>query len=459
MVYSELLFFLGVLPASVALSFLDRSAEYKNLILIITSLAFVSWGKPMWCLLMFLSVIAEYLIGLGIGKFRENSRPAAAALLGFDLLLNTGLFLLLAHNSLFSEDSALHLRAAVIPIGAAWYTAKAFSYSFDVFTGRCKAEKNIFCLLTYMISFHFLAAGPVVRYGDIEPHIRKRSVTGRHLSDGLDRFIIGLGKVVILTPVFTRLASAGLDHRDRTLAGSWIGIAAFFAECWFSFTGLCDMAKGIGLLGGFDFEENYRPVSTKNMFTGFVESANTSFIKLLRDFFGMFTRGNVFFGAVCCLAGGVIAALWYDISKPFAAVGIAVGAVMMIERLIPEATKEKIPLWIKTVYVLFFGTLIIGGLRFTSIDGYKNWLFSLFGSGNEYVLSKALKRLLIENLFLIIISVCYVCVPLRQLIGKGVKKIEDSSVQGFTIMRVGRTLLTAGVLVICVITLAAQKVA
>ena len=458
MVYSELLFFLGVLPVSVLLSFLDRSAEYKNLILIITSAAFISWGKPMWCLLILTSTVSEYLIGLGIGRLRTNSRPAAAGLLALSGIINLGLLVLFAHNSVFPEGSVFRLRDAVIPMGAAWYSAKAFSYSFDVFTGRCRAERNYFCLLTYMSSYHFVMAGPVVRYGDMEPMIRSRRITGAMLSNGLDRFIIGLAKYVILAPAFSRLAAAGLEHRDATLAGSWIGMLAYLGECWFTFTALCDMAKGLGLLNGFDYEENYRDLSVSNMLTGFVTSANTTLIRLFRDFFGMFTRGNDFFAAVFTLAGCVMIALWYSISYPFLAVGIALGAVLMIERLIPEKTKKRIPAAVKAVYVFLLAVLIVGGIRFTDLEGYKSWLLSLFGSGNEYILTKALKKVLLENLFLIVIGFCCVCVPVKSLLKKGIGRLEERSVQCMGIVRIGRTVLLAVLLVMCVITLAAQRV-
>ncbi|MBR4555360.1 MAG: acyltransferase [Ruminococcus sp.] len=458
MIYSELLFFLGVMPITVLMSFLDKSTEYKNLILVLTSVAFVSWGKPLWCLLIFATVISEYFIGLGIGKTRINSKPVSSLLLAADLGINVFVFLLLGHNALFSQDSALHLRAAVIPIGAAWYTAKGFSYCFDVYTGRCREEKNIFCLLTYMVSYHFLMAGPVVRYGDTEPYIRKRTVTGKCVNDGLVRFIVGLGKGVILAPAFGRIAQAGLEHKDTTLAGSWVGMFAFFGECWFSFTAFCDMAKGLGLMNGFNYEENYRDLSVSGMLGGLVKSANTTLIKLVEDFFKMFTKGNVFFGAVCTLFGCVIVALWYSISKPFAIVGAALGAVLMIEHLIPEKTRSKIPIAVKAVYVGLLATLIIGGLRFTALEDYKNWLQSLFGVGNDYILTKALRSALLENLFLIIIAFCYVCVPVKKLIASGIRKLEAYSVTALALVRVSKTALTALLLVMCVITLAAQKV-
>lgn len=459
MVYSELLFFLGVLPVSVLLSFMDRSAEYKNLILIITSAAFISWGKPMWCLLIFASSLPEYLIGLGIGRLRRDKKAAAAALLALDGIMNLALLLLFAHNSLFAEGSAFHLRDAVIPIGAAWYTAKGFSYSFDVFSGRCRAEGNYFCLLTYLVSYHFLMAGPVVRYGDIEPMIRKRRITGQKLSDGLDRFVIGLAKYVILAPAFGRIATAGLEHKDTTLAGSWIGMLAYFGELWFGFTALCDMAKGLGYLNGFEYEENYHDLSVGNMLTGFVKSANTTLIKLFEDFFGMLAGDNVFFSAVCSLIGCVLIALWYSIGYPFLAVGLALGAVLMIERLIPEDAKKKIPTAVKAVYVFLLATVIVGGIRFTGLEDYKGWLLSLFGSGNEYILTKALKKVLLENLYLVIIGFCCVCVPMKRLLKKGYEDICSGSVQGMGIMKIGRTVVLAVLLLISVITLAAQRVA
>ncbi len=459
MVYSELLFFLGVLPVSVLLSFLDRSTEYKNLILVLTSVIFISWGKPLGCLLILLSTVSEYLIGLGIGRTRENNRAAAAALLGLDIVIDLALMVLLGHNYLFAEGSALHIKDALIPLGAAWYATKGLSYCFDVFSGRCAAERNYFCLLTYMASYHFIMAGPVARYGELEPQIRRRQITGKKLSDGLDRLMIGLGKAVLLAPAFGRIATAGLEHKDTTLAGSWIGMAAFLAQYWFAFTGLCDIAKGLGLLGGFEYEDNYRDLSCGGMLEGLLKSANTSFVRLLGDIASGIVRGNAFFGAIAALICCVLAALWYHISPSFAAVGLALGAVVMIERLIPEDKKKKIPLAVKAVYVFLLAVVILGGLRFETLDGYKEWLLSLFGSGNEYTLTKALLKVLKEELFLIIFSFCYVCVPVRSLILKGMAMIDKGSAGGRAVLRVGRTVLTAAVFVMCVITLAAQKMA
>ena len=128
---------------------------------------------------------------------------------------------------------------------------RGISYVYDVFKGNCKAEKNIFCLLTYMVSLHFMLVGPLVRYGDIEPQIRHREITGAKLNQGLNKIVFGFGKVVLLAGVFEQIKLAGLNGKEITTLGCWLGMLSFLAQYYFLFTGLSDMAKGLGLTNGF----------------------------------------------------------------------------------------------------------------------------------------------------------------------------------------------------------------
>ena len=457
MIYSELLFFLGVLPVSVLLSFFDRSAEYKNLILILTSVVFLSWGKPLYVLLIFSTVIAEYALGLGISALRKKSSPAAAALLLADLLMNAGVFLLYAHNYIFPDSSKLHLGASLIPIGAGYYTAKGFSYAFDVYTGKCRAEKNIFCLMTYMVSFHFLMAGPVVRYGDTEPYIRKRSIGGKALSDGLSRLVFGLGKIVILAQAFHRISVSGLEGREASVIGSWLGMAAFLAECWFSFTGLCDMAKGLGLMNGFDYEENYRDISFGELMTGYLKSANTTLVKLFSDVLGRAPgSGNAFIAGAGALIGCVLIALWYHISRMYLLVGLALGALLLLERLFLSKLLGKLPVAVKAVYVLLFSHIILGGLYFDSFSDHRHWVGTLFGRGAAGLMTDSFGKTLLANIWMVAAAFICACAPVRKALGGLLARAGKSSSQAYTAVSVIKTVFTAALLVVCVITLAAE---
>ena len=241
MVYSDLIFILGMFPIMTIISLFDRSAEYKNLILIICSLLFFSWGRPFVFCLIFLSVILDWIFGLIISKNREN-KALCRIFLVLDIIMNVSLMLIFGQNILYNKVKKLSFDATILPLGMGYYMLRGISYVYDVFKGNCKAEKNIFCLLTYMVSLHFMLVGPLVRYGDIEPQIRHREITGAKLNQGLNKIVFGFGKVVLLAGVFEQIKLAGLNGKEITTLGCWLGMLSFLAQYFFLFTGLSDMA-------------------------------------------------------------------------------------------------------------------------------------------------------------------------------------------------------------------------
>ena len=455
MVYSDLLFFLGLLPCSVALSFLDRSAEYKNLILILTSVIFISWAKPVSVCTAVIAVILIYLLGLGIGFFskREN-KPASAVLLAVSLIVNAAVLLIFGHNYLFEGALQLDPKYAILPVAAAYFAVRGFSYCFDVYTGKCRAEKNIFCLLTYMISYHLMLAGPVVRYGDIEPAIRKRTVSGRDINDGLDLFITGLGKAVLIAPLFDRIRLAGLNAPDVTLFGSWLGMAAFFAQGYFTFTAAADMAAAFGRMNGFDYPKNYTEIRTDGLFRGLVKSYNTTLVGFYEEAFSAVPGKGAARGCICIMLCCIAAAAWYHISAAYLAVGAAVGLILILERYVWGEKLAKTPFFVKGIYLLILALVVFGGIYFDSFADYKLWLLSLVGKGNAYKLSHTLKYLVKNNIFLIAAAFIIVCRPLKELIFKGIDRYADSSDRAYGQIRITKTILRAAVFIMCVVTLA-----
>ncbi|WP_124100399.1 acyltransferase [Ruminococcus sp. Marseille-P6503] len=456
MSYSDLLFFLGLLPLSTLFSFFDRSTEYKNFILIITSAIFFSWAKPAAVCLLFATVIAEYFIGLGISKNREAGSPLAKVLLAADLIMNAAVFFVCAHNYLFNEIDALSLSQAVIPVGAAYYSVRGFSYCYDVYTGKCRAEKNIFCLLTYMVSYHFMIAGPVVRYGDMEPYIRKRTVGGREINEGLNRFITGLAKAVLLAPVFERIKLAGLNSDEITLFGSWFGMIAFFGEAYFMLAGMSDMARGLGKMNGFDYPENYRAPSSKGLMTGLLESFNTTLVKFYKEVFDGLGRGKKALSAVCTVLCFAALMIWYGAKVNFLLVGIAVGIIAALEKYVYGSKLEKFPAAVKFIYVFIVSTAVLGGLYFSSLYGYRKWLLALIGVGTDYQLSVAVKNAVLNNIVLIIIAFISICPFIRKPLTAAAESYGERSARAYGQVRICKTVLLAAILLLCVITQAAK---
>lgn len=458
MTYTDLIFLFGLFPLSAVLSLLDRSSEYKNMILTITSLLFFSWGRPFAVCLIFLSILADWAIGLAVGGLREKNRFMAGALTLLDGGMNLAIMLIFGHNYLF-EGKALGLTQAMLPIGMGYYSLRGFSYVYDTARGKVRAEKNPFCLMTYMVSFHLMCAGPVVRYGDMEGQIRSREVTTDKLNAGLNKMIWGLGKIALLSGMFREIRSAGLNSGEITTLGCWLGMLAFFAENYFLFTGLCDMSRGLSLVGGFVLPINYRDIDADELFTGLIKSYNSTVVSFFSDLLGIrenSSRLRRAWGYLICCA---MLMLWYQIKPNFLIVGLAAGLLVALEQLFLKDLLGKLPAVVKYVYLVLASLLIFGGLNFRGLSGYRRWLSGLLGMGTKYTLSVAVKDAVLNNIVLIVIAFCIVCLPVRKLLTGGADKLSAKSRRHYGAVRAAKTIGTAAVLVISVMTLVTQAAA
>ena len=455
MTYTDLIFLFGLFPISAVLSLLDRSSEYKNMILIITSLLFFSWGRPLAVCLIFLSLFIDWAFGMAVGSMREKSPAVAGALTALDGLFNLALLLIFGHNYLFSGTKA-EFEAVMLPVGMGYYTLRGFSYVHDVCKGKILPEKNVFCIMTYMVSFPLMCAGPVVRYGDIEGQIRSREVTTDKLNMGLNKMTWGLGKAVILSEVFSKIRLAGLSGSEITTLGCWLGMLAFFAQYYFLFTGLCDMSRGLSLIGGFVLPINYRDIDRDELFTGLVKSYNSTVIGFFSDLLGITdprSKTRTAIGAIVC---GCIMGLWYQVKLNYLLVGLAAGLLVAAEQLFLKDKLAKLPAIVKYIYLLVMSMLIFGGLEFKSFYGYRKWLMGLIGTGTKHMLGAAVRDTVYNNFILIVIALCVIFTPVRKLITSGADNLSAKNRRAYSAVRACKTIATASLLIICVLTLAAR---
>ena len=455
MVYSDLIFILGMFPIMTIISLFDRSAEYKNLILIICSLLFFSWGRPFALCLIFLSVIIDWGVGIIISKNRDK-KALCGILIGADIIMNTALMLIFGQNILYNKVKKLSFDAAILPVGMGYYMLRGISYVYDVYKGRCKGEKNIFCLLTYMISLHFMLVGPLVRYGDIEPQIRKREVTGAKLNEGLTKIVFGLGKVVLLAGVFEQIKLAGLNGKEITTLGCWLGMLSFLAQYYFLFTGLSDMAKGLGLTNGFVYPDNYTDIEADGLFTGMIKSFNTTVVGFFGELFGCEKKMNGVFTFICYMLCGLALSIWYQAKINFIIVGLCAAVLFLLEKLFLGKGLSKLPAAVKYIYLVLTALVIFGGLYFDSFYGYKKWLFALAGVNVKYTLSVAVKNAVLKNITLIIIALFVILPPAKRAFCGTFRKLSERSQAAYGRLMIAKTVMTILIFAVSVITLAAE---
>ena len=465
--HTTLIFLLGVFPFSVIISMLDRSAEYKNMIIILTSLICFSWGRPFAVCLIFLSVLIDWGLGFAVMKLKERtgrSRYAMPALI-LSGVMNAGLFLVFAHNELMSGRlERFSVDKAIIPLGIGYYAVRGFSYVYDVYKGRIKAEKNVFCLFTYMMAFMFMCAGPAVRYGDMESQIRSREVTTEKLNMGLNSVFWGIGKAVLLSAPFHRIELVALNGSEITTAGCWLGMLSYFARNYFLFTGLCDIANGLCLVYGFVLPRNYRDIEPKELFTGLVRSYNTSIVTFFGEVFGANDRSRPVFAAIGAVLSGAVIGFWYDSQLSFLIVGAAAGLLVALEMLVLRKLLEDKPAVVQYIYMVLAALLIFSATYFSSTRGlenwfysYKKWLLGLVGVGTKYTLSVAVRDMVMRNLTLIIIAFAVICAPVKRRIRKAVDDLGARSIGWYSTVRITKTVCTAAVFVISIITLVAEQ--
>ncbi|MDE6148620.1 MAG: acyltransferase [Ruminococcus sp.] len=452
MVYTDLLFFLCVLPFSVLLSFLDRSTEYKNLILILTSLLVFSWGKPFAVCLLFLTTAAEWIIARWIEKNKENGVKTSVPLI-VDAIINLIVFFAFTSKFLYINEDAFGFLKALSSVGVMFYVLRGFSYVYDVYKGKIKAEKNIFCLLTYMCAYFFMPVGPVVRYGDMEPSIRKRSLTATSMNEGLNNFIYGLGKSVIIAPVLRKIGDAGLNLED--IIGCWTGAVCMLGFAYFLFAGFCDMSWGLAKIYGFDFKKNYRNLGVCGVYEGVIKSCGISLYEFFEEIIADLPQK---YRKIMIIILSALTAIMFNQSLLFLLIGFIVGLVIIFEKTNLKEKLITMPTWIKFIYTYLISFVLFGGLF---CDGFKNWgkwFVGLFGISNKYTLSVSVKYAMLNNIFVVIIAVLMILAPLKNKLIQKTERYAEKSVDNYGKLSIIKTILTALLLIACIIVITSANI-
>lgn len=237
----------------------------KNMVLLFFSVAFYAYGvqeTPEYLLLMTASVLINWLLSGWIASFRRGRK----FLLFLGLLWDFGCLFVFKYADFFIQNinrfakKEIPLTNFVLPLGISFFTFQVASYLIDVYRRRVKPERSIICLATYILCFPQLIAGPIVRFSDIKKELHVRSVSARDFLDGMEIFIIGLAKKVLIA---NQLAGLWRDldaigYESVTTLAAWLGIVAYSLQLYFDFSGYSQMAIGLGRMFGFHFPANFK---------------------------------------------------------------------------------------------------------------------------------------------------------------------------------------------------------
>ena len=181
-----------------------------------------------------------------------------------------------------------------LSIGISFYTFQTISYTIDVYRGETPAQHSFSKFLLFVSLFHQLVAGPIVRYIDIANEIENRVFRLSDFSYGVNRFILGLAKKVLIANTAGALASGILDVGlpNATVLGSWFGMLLFAFQIYFDFSGYSDMAIGMGKMFGFTYKENFNYPYIATSATEFWRRWHISLGSFFRDYLYIPLGGN-----------------------------------------------------------------------------------------------------------------------------------------------------------------------
>ena len=368
MLFSSISFLFYFLPLVIAVYFLipKRLLWLRNLALMIASLIFYSWGEPVYVFLMIYSACFNWYMAREIEKSKDRGGTGRADLV-FTLAVNLAILCFFKYFSFVMDNiNALtgldiHYTALALPIGISFYTFQAMSYIIDVYRRKVRSQRSLFRFALYLSFFPQLIAGPIVKYRDIEKQLITRETTPDSFGEGASRFIIGLGKKVLLANNLGALQAAVLALPDSNIsvASYWIGAFAFTMQIYFDFSGYSDMAIGLGRMFGFRFNENFDHPYVASSITEFWRKWHISLSSWFREYLYYPLGGNrvpVWRHIFNLLIVWALTGLWHGASWTFVAWGLYYCIVLILEKYIYGEQLKKLPAAVGHIYTM----LIVG---------------------------------------------------------------------------------------------------
>ena len=356
MLFSSIPFLYYFLPMVLVVYFL-APRKAKNTVLLVSSLIFYGWGEPKLLFLMVFTIVLFYFCGLAIGA-RPSARWKKAWLL-VSVVISLALLGIFKYADFFIGSFntltglSIPLLRLTLPVGISFYTFQSLSYTIDVYRGSVPPQKNLLSFGAYVSMFPQLIAGPIVRYADIDRELEERTHSWEGFSLGMGRFLVGLGKKVILADNFALLMKLFRESDEKSVLFYWLYAVAFTLNIYFDFSGYSDMAIGLGRMFGFHFPENFNYPYLSKSITEFWRRWHMTLGSWFRDYVYIPMGGNrVRRGRWVwnILTVWMLTGLWHGAAWNFVLWGLFFGIFLMMEKWLPGL--QKLPNALRHGYVM-----------------------------------------------------------------------------------------------------------
>ncbi|MCU6791773.1 MBOAT family protein [Paenibacillus sp. WQ 127069] len=435
MVFSSTIFLFCFLPLVLLFYYLLK-IEYRNAFLLVASLSFYAWGEPRFVFVIILSILINYLFGLLTHVCQQK----------FGLIINriillTGvaancclLFYYKYYDFFFSSINSLTgldfpLKHIVLPIGISFFTFQGLSYVIDLYMKKVPVQKNFIKFALFKAFFPQLIAGPIVRYVDVHQQIDNRICTVDDFAYGVRRFVMGLGKKIIIANTLGSVADNifSLPNDQHSMTIAWIGAICYTFQIYFDFSGYSDMAIGIARMLGFKFKENFDFPYISKSITEFWRRWHISLSSWFKDYLyiplGGNRRGNVY---VNLLIVFIVTGLWHGAEWNFIIWGLWHGLFIIIERMLKKANLNikvpKVLYWIYTALVVIIGWVLF---RAPNLGYALEYLKIMFGLSKATHVGFSPWYYLDHSVIFMLLIACIASLPISKYLKETVGAYEN----------------------------------
>ncbi len=456
MSFNSLFFLFLFMPVSILFYYICTK-RLRDAPLVSMRLVFYAWGSVEYMALLLLSLVFNYITGIQVSKLREQEKTAWArvsmivAVVANLLLL--GFFKY--YGFLISNINAitglkLSSPSLSAPLGLSFYTFTVLSYVLDIYNGKAVALKNPLTYGVYVTFFPKLISGPIVRYQDMEAQLREPKVAPAKMGAGMNLFLVGLFKKVLIADNLATAFSAISAMTTMSVGTAWLGMIFYSLELYFDFSGYSDMAIGLAKIFGFDLEKNFD--------YPYLSSSISEFWRRWHISLGSWFREYVYIpvGGTRCSRNETIrnlavvwllTGLWHGASWNFVMWGIYHGAFVILEKFLIQDRLDSVPKFMRIIgtvlvafvgWVLFFSSSLVEALHYYG---------QMLGMGHLGLIDSTCKYYLSGNLLLLLIAAVG-CGPLvHRLHQRLTYRLSDSAIYVSAVAYIALLALTVASLV------------
>ena len=395
MVFSSLLFLFLYLPLVLGVYYLTP-LRWRNAFLLVVNLIFYGWGEPTYIVLMVFTILVDYFAGALVGRWKGQGKDRRARwAVGLSLALNLAILFFFKYWDLIAgtlRGFGLDLLPSLglsLPIGISFYTFQTMTYPVDIYRGDAELPRNLVSFGTFVTLFPQLIAGPIIKYKELADQMNYRTHSPEQFASGVQVFMVGLAKKVLLANNLGRLWDVYLATpvSELTVAGAWLGVVAFALQLYFDFSGYSDMAVGMGRMLGFEFLRNFNYPYISKSVTEFWRRWHISLGSWFREYMYIPLGGNrvskprLYFNLFLVWAA---TGIWHGASWNFLIWGLYFAVLVILEKAFLGKLLKKLPALLQHIYTLFLVLVswaIFAVEDFTQMGGYLRAMFGMAEGG------------------------------------------------------------------------------